>query len=194
MSVKRGFAVILLVIAVGVGLSACGGDDDPAADVGAGAGAEFDRAFIDAMVPHHESALEMARSAKAAGLTEPELAQVADDILETQQGEIDRMKEWRSEWFGSSDVDPEGAAALGMSDEQMGMAHDADDLLNSGDVDSDFATMMIDHHQGAIEMAELALERAEHDELKELAEAIIDAQQREIEVLEPHAGEMMDHG
>ncbi|HSO00925.1 MAG TPA: DUF305 domain-containing protein [Gaiellaceae bacterium] len=184
--------MILLVVAVGVGLSACGGDDDRAADVAAGA--EFDRAFIDAMVPHHESALEMARSAKAAGLTEPELAQVADDVLAAQQAEIDQMKAWRGEWFGSSDIDPEGAAALGMSDEQMGMAHDADDLLNSGDVDSDFATMMIDHHQGAIEMAELALERAEHDELKELAEAIIDAQQREIEVLEPHAGEMMDHG
>lgn len=192
MSVRRGFAVILLVAAVGVGLSACGGDDDPAGEVAAGA--EFDRAFIDAMVPHHESALEMARSAKAAGLTEPALAQVADDILATQQAEIDQMREWRGEWFGSSDVDPEGAAALGMSAEQMGMAHDAGDLLNSGDVDSDFATMMIDHHQGAIEMAELALERAEHDELKELAEAIIVAQQREIEVLEPHAGEMMDHG
>lgn len=191
MNAKRGLAVILLVAAVGVGLSACGGDDR-AADVGAGA--EFDRAFIDAMVPHHESALEMARSAKAAGLTEPELEQVADDILATQQAEIDQMKEWRGEWFGSSEVDPDGAAALGMSDEQMGMAHDADDLLNSGDVDSDFATMMIDHHKGAIEMAELALERAEHGELKELAEAIIDAQQREIEVLEPHAGEMMDHG
>lgn len=194
MRVKRGFAVILLAVAVAVavGVSACGGDDDQAGDVAVGA--EFDRAFIDAMVPHHESALEMARSAKAAGLTEPELEQVADDILATQQAEIDQMKEWRGEWFGSSDIDPDGTAALGMSDEQMGMAHDADDLLNSGDVDSDFATMMIDHHQGAIEMAELALERAEHDELKELAEAIIDAQQREIEVLEPHAGEMMDHG
>lgn len=192
MNVKRGSAVIFLLLALTLGLSACGGDDDPAAD--AGAGAEFDRAFIDAMVPHHESALEMARSAKAAGLTEPELEQVADDILATQQAEIDRMKEWRGEWYGSSDVDPDGAAALGMSDEQMGMAHDADDLLNSGDVDSDFATMMIDHHRGAIEMAELALERAEHDELKKLAEAIVAAQQREIEVLEPHAGEMMDHG
>lgn len=192
MSARRGFAVILLVVAVAVGLSACGGDDDQAG--GVATGADFDRAFIDAMVPHHESALEMARSAQAAGLTEPELEQVADDILATQQTEIDQMKEWRGEWFGSSDVDPEGAVALGMSDEQMGMAHDADDLLNSGDVDSDFATMMIDHHRGAIEMAELALERAEHDELKELAEAIIDAQQREIEVMEPHAGEMMDHG
>lgn len=192
MNVKRGAAAILLLVALTLGLSACGGDDDQAGDVVAGA--EFDRAFIDAMVPHHESALEMARSAKAAGLTEPELEQVADDILATQQAEIDQMKEWRGEWFGSSDVDPDGAAALGMSDAQMGMAHDAADLLSSGDVDSDFATMMIDHHQGAIEMAELALERAEHDELKELAQAIVDAQQREIEVMEPHAGAMMDHG
>lgn len=113
---------------------------------------------------------------------------IATDILETQQSEIDRMKEWRQQWFGSAEIDPEGAAALRMSEQEMGMSHNPDALLNSGDVDADFAAMMIDHHEGAVAMAELALERAEHDELKQLAEAIVEAQEREIEIMKPHAG------
>ena len=170
----------------------CGGSDGDSTPSGS-SGAAFDQAFIDAMVPHHEGAIEMARAAKEAGLSQPDLVKVADDILATQQVEIDQMKEWRAEWFGSSTIDPNGAAALGLSESQMGMDHDADALMSSGDVDTDFAQMMITHHQGAIEMAKLARERAEHDELKSLAEDIISAQEREIAVMQPHAS-AMDHG
>lgn len=189
-------AVTVLVGLLALALSACGSDDEPAANsTGAATGETFDRAFIDAMVPHHESALEMARAAQAAELTQPDLRKVAEDILATQQAEIDQMKSWREAWFGSSTVDPDGAAALGMSDDEMGMSHDPDALLNASDVDAEFAAMMIDHHEGAIAMAELALERAERAEIKDLARRIIEAQQREIEVLTPHAaGEHGEHG
>ena len=57
----------------------------------------------------------------------------------------------------------------------MGMEHDADALTGSGDVDTDFAQLMITHHQGAIDMAKLAADNAEHDELKDLAQQIISA-------------------
>jgi len=175
-------------------LSACGGDDS-SSDAGATpSGAAFDRAFIDAMVPHHESAIAMAQAAKEAGLSQPDLVKVANDILATQQLEINQMKDWRGEWFGSSTIDPKGAAALGLSDSQMGMQHDADALMNSTAIDTDFAQMMITHHQGAIDMAKLAVDNAEHDELKELAEEIISAQEREIDVMRPHASGAMDHG
>ncbi len=173
-------------------ISACGGSEGDSG-ASAPAGAEFDRAFIDAMVPHHESAIAMAQAAKEAGLSQPDLVKVADDILATQQREIDQMKEWRAEWFGSSTIDPEGAAGLGMSETDMGMQHDADALRESTDVDTDFAQMMVTHHQGAIEMAKLAADKADHDELKELAEAIVDAQEREIDVMREHASGM-NHG
>lgn len=182
-----GFAIVVL-------LAGCGGGDDDSAASGAPTGAAFDRAFIDAMVPHHESAIEMAKAAKEAGLSQPDLVKVADDILANQQAEIDQMKAWRSEWFGSSEIDPNGAAALGMSESAMGMMEDAETLRASGDVNTDFAQMMVTHHQGAIEMAKLAADRAEHEEIKDLAEAIISAQEREIEVMKPHAGGTMDHG
>ncbi len=187
---RAGLALALIVVS----LTACGGSDDDAGAEGLPKGEAFDRAFIDAMVPHHESAIEMANAAKEAGLSQPDLVEVANDILATQQEEIDRMKEWRGEWFGSREIDPNGVAALGLSESAMGMQHDADALRDSTDVDTDFAQMMITHHEGAIQMAELADDNAEHDELKELAEAIIDAQEREIEVLRPHAGGAMDHG
>jgi uncharacterized protein (DUF305 family) len=180
----------VLVGVLALGVSACGGDDQSAATASSSAatGEAFDRAFIDAMVPHHEAALAMARSAQAAELTQPDLQKVADDILATQQAEIDQMQSWREAWFGSGTIDPDGAAALGMSEDEMGMSHDADALLNAADVDTEFAKMMIDHHEGAIAMAELALERGERDEIKDLAQRIIEAQEREIEVMTPHAG------
>lgn len=182
-----GLSAIVLLAA------ACGGGNNDSGTSAAPTGAAFDRAFIDAMVPHHLAAIEMARAAKEAGLSQPDLVKVADDILATQQDEIDQMKEWRGEWFGSSVIDPNGEAALGLSGSEMGMEHDADALRNSGDVDTDFAQMMITHHEGAILMAKLADDRAEHDELKGLAEGIVSAQEREIGVMRDHAAGM-NHG
>ena len=184
----------LAAVAVGTALllAACGGGSDSGSS-SAATGADFDRAFIDAMVPHHESAIVMAQEAMDSGLSQPDLLKVADDILVTQQAEIDQMKDWRAEWFGSSDIDPDGATALGMSESDMGMQHGAGAMKQSTDINTDFAQMMIDHHEGAIEMATLAADRAEHDEIKDLADAIISAQEREIDVLRPHASGM-HHG
>jgi uncharacterized protein (DUF305 family) len=153
----------------------------------ADASAPFDQAFIDAMIPHHESAIAMANAAKSAGLTQPELIEIADAIIETQQDEIDRMMNWRLEWYGSSTVDPAGALALGMSSTEMGMQHDPSDLADAADVDAAFAAMMIDHHNGAIAMARRASQEAAREEIRTLAASIIAAQQSEIDVMTAHA-------
>lgn len=184
------FSAIVLAVA------GCGGDDsDEAAGTtgAAGSAVPFDRAFIDAMVPHHQGAIEMARAAKAAGLSEPALVDIANAIETTQQDEIDRMLEWREEWFGSGEIDPNGADALGLSEEQMGMQHEGFDFSSSDDVNADFASMMIDHHNGAIAMARLAQDRGEHSAVRELADVIIEAQEREVEVMEEHTGDAMHH-
>ena len=177
-----------VLLASGCGGDAGGDESAPETEQGAAGEVPFDRAFIDAVVPHHESAIEMAREAKGAGLAEPELLQIADDIIATQQQEIDQMLAWRTEWFGSSELGSEVQAveALGLTMEEAGMAH-AGELSEADDVDAAFAAMMIAHHEGAIRMAKLAEERAGHDEIKQLARNIIAAQQREIEVMEEHA-------
>jgi len=192
-------AVLLLAAAV-LGIAGCGGDDNSAEPAAgeqptvASGQVPFDRAFIDAMVPHHQAAIEMAREAKQAGLTRPELIKIADDIIATQQAEIDQMLEWRQQWFGSKSREPEAAAreVLGLSAAEAGMEHSAADLATADDVDQAFAGMMIGHHVGAIRMAKLAKDKADHDEVKQLAGDIIAAQQREIDIMEKHA--MGEHG
>ncbi|MEO8290461.1 MAG: DUF305 domain-containing protein [Gaiellaceae bacterium] len=185
----------MLFAAVAFGAAGCGGNDEVAAPTGGGqptvasGQVPFDRAFIDAMVPHHRAAIEMAREALAAGLSQPDLINIADSIIAAQQIEIDQMLGWREQWFGSKEPGPDEAAleTLGLSAAEAGMEHLGTDLSTVGDVDQAFAEMMIGHHDGAIRMARLAEERAGHDEVKELATEIIAAQEREIDVMKEHA-------
>ena len=58
--------------------------------------------------------------------------------------------------------------------------HRGMDIRYTNDIDVDFARSMIPHHQGAIEMAKIALEHAKEPETRKLAEEIIKAQETEI--------------
>ncbi len=61
-------------------------------------GAEFDRAFLDGMIVHHEGAVEMAELALMHS-AQPELKAMANAIIEAQTEEIAQMKAWRDAWF-----------------------------------------------------------------------------------------------
>ena len=183
----------VLLAAVAFVAAACGGDDDgaePAAgdETAASGQVPFDQAFIDAMVPHHREAIEMAEAAKARGLTQPDLNRIASDIISSQQREIDQMLAWREQWFGSRKLGPVLPEVRGVPESELGMEHgSADEVAGAEDVDATFAQMMIPHHEGAIAMAEAARQRGQHEEVKELAAAIIEAQEREIGIMEKHA-------
>ncbi len=58
----------------------------------------FDRAFIDAMIPHHESAIAMANVALQES-EDPEILWIAEDIANAQELEIYQMRAWRGEWY-----------------------------------------------------------------------------------------------
>jgi len=60
--------------------------------------AEFDLRFINAMIPHHESAVIMAKDALAKS-TRPEIKKLAQDIISSQQAEIKQMQEWKQAWY-----------------------------------------------------------------------------------------------
>jgi uncharacterized protein (DUF305 family) len=72
------------------------------------------------------------------------------------------------------------------------------------DFDKAFISDMIAHHQGAIDMAKLAKANAKHDEIKKMADDIISAQSKEIDMMQtwqgdwgykmvPKSHEMMSH-
>jgi uncharacterized protein (DUF305 family) len=53
----------------------------------------------------------------------------------------------------------------------------------TGDVDRDFAAMMIPHHQGAIDMAQAELRHGRNELLRRIAQEIVVEQQQEIEAM-----------
>ncbi|HEY6713570.1 MAG TPA: DUF305 domain-containing protein [Rubrobacter sp.] len=136
-----------------------------------------DKAFIDAMVPHHQGAIAMAEVALKNAEHE-EIIQLSRNIISSQQAEIEELKSIKQEEFGTSNVPME------MSQEQMrgmGMMMDPQQLANQIPFDEAFIDAMIPHHQSAIERAQRALENSDNSKIKELAQNIISAQQREIE-------------
>jgi uncharacterized protein (DUF305 family) len=58
--------------------------------------------------------------------------------------------------------------------------HKGMDIAYTNDVDVDFVRGMIPHHQGAVEMAKVALQHSKDPEIRKLAEAVIKAQETEI--------------
>ena len=78
-----------------------GGDDH-----GRNAGAKikgaqpFDKAFLDLMIPHHESAIQASIQALPS-ISDPEVRTLAQSVIDAQEKEIVRMKEWRKAWYGS---------------------------------------------------------------------------------------------
>jgi uncharacterized protein (DUF305 family) len=60
-----------------------------------------DRRFIDAMIPHHQSAIEMAQVALEES-DNSEIRELAENIISAQQEEIEQMSQWREEWYPQS--------------------------------------------------------------------------------------------
>lgn len=59
---------------------------------------EFDLAFLDAMIPHHGSAVEGSQHAVTQAV-HPETVDLADRIIRAQEREIDQMRRWRGQWY-----------------------------------------------------------------------------------------------
>jgi uncharacterized protein (DUF305 family) len=149
-----------------------------------------DKAFIDAMVPHHQGAIAMARVALE-NAKHNEIKELSRNIVSTQQSEIEELKSIKKEEFGTSNV------PMQMSMEQMrgmGMMMDPQSLAKENPFDEAFIDAMIPHHQSAIYMAQVAHEKSKIPAIKELAENIVSAQKREIEQMKQWRKEWYPQG
>ena len=72
------------------------------------------------------------------------------------------------------------APFLAENDEAMTRMMDAMSIKPTGEVDHDFVSMMVPHHQGAIDMAQAELRYGHNEQLRRIAQEIIVEQQQEI--------------
>ena len=172
---KRLGALAVMGVAVAVLLAACG-EDDTGSSAESAPGNGIDRPFATEMIPHHHSAVEMAEFAQKRS-TRREIQRLAAAIISSQTAEIDRLTALYQR-LKDAGV-PTGE--LGMAEHDMGMDADASMLSDAERFDREFIDMMIAHHQGAIRMARVELEKGDNPELQGLAEAIVDAQAKEID-------------
>ena len=135
-----------------------------------------DERFIDAMVPHHQGAISMAQVALE-NAEHLELLQLAENVISTQQAEIEELRAIKEQEFGTSEV------PMQMSPEEMEMMgmEDPAELANQRPFDEAFINAMIPHHQSAIDMAQVALDESDNPAIRDLAGRIVEDQTREIE-------------
>lgn len=184
-NVKRSVMVLCLVALVGV---ACGGGESGGDAAGAGHN-DADVMFAQQMIVHHEQAIEMAQMA-AEQASSAEVKDLAARIEAAQTPEIETMTGWLESWDEPVSAEEDSMAGMdmggGMSDAQM------DELMAASGEEFDmmFLEMMVEHHTGAVEMAEDEIENGEFPAAIELAETIKSAQEKEIQEMEDLLKEM----
>lgn len=144
----------------------CGGDDNEAATNG---GNTADRAFLEGMIPHHEGGVDLGKLAAEMAEHE-ELKELGEDVDEAQAREVDQMREAHERLFGEPFPEAEHGG-----DDSLAELEAADPF------DQAFIDELIPHHQEAIEMAREEIAGGSDDELRELAENIVETQSQEIE-------------
>lgn len=139
-----------------------------------------DEMFVVMMKPHHEQAIEMADIILAKEGISAQVTDLATQIKDAQAPEIDQFEEWMTAWEIDDSVG-------GMDDGMDGMMSD-DDLdeltaATGADAEKLFLEQMIDHHEGAIEMAENEIDDGSNADVVELAKTIVTTQTAEIETM-----------
>ncbi|MBI0294979.1 DUF305 domain-containing protein [Streptomyces sp. PRKS01-29] len=202
----RRLALVGAVAAGGLLLAGCGGGDDKkgmdhasakesagseaTASSAAGSFSDADVSFAQMMIPHHEQALEMAGLAGDRA-SSARIKSLAGRIEKAQDPEIATLKSWLRGW-GKPEKAPSG--------EMPGMHHGADGkgamggMMSKEDMrkleaakgaafDRAFARMMIDHHKGAIAMAEDEKKNGRNAKAKKLADDVVKNQSTEVAAL-----------
>ena len=145
----------------------------------------YDLQFIDTMTHHHQGAIDMAKMALTKSQS-AELKKFAQKLIDDQNKEISQMKDWRDKWY--SGKPPAKNMEMPGMNESMTMMMGDDmrkmEAASGKEFDLMFLDMMKPHHAGAIAMAKDALGKAEHREIKTLADQIIKEQEAEIKQID----------
>ena len=164
---------------------------------GMGMPMDMARHFIEEMIPHHDDAVVMAELALAQA-EHPELRELAETIKRVQTNEINQMRQWYQEWYGTA------VPASSMEGGMHAMPNPRS-IDGARPFDRAFIDDMIPHHQMAVMMSTMAERGVSQPELRALLASIRTSQNEEIELMRtwyldwygtpaPRAGGMPNHG
>lgn len=180
-------AAALSIALVGCGSTSPGtemgehGDGHGSSSAEAGEMMTVDAQFAVMMIPHHGQAVEMSDMLLAKDDVNEDVAALAERIKAAQGPEIQQMQEWLdAQGLDMGDMDDMGMGGMDhsgmMSEEDM----DALEAAEGAEASRLFLEQMIEHHEGAIEVAEAQVADGEDPEMVALAESIIESQTAEI--------------
>jgi uncharacterized protein (DUF305 family) len=129
-----------------------------------------DADFIMGMIPHHQEAVETSEY-MLSRTDDPEFRAFLQNIIDTQQQEIEMMKQWHEELFNSAYRD---------DGRYKPMMPDLKQISDDQDARTAYLRGMIMHHRGAIQMAEQIHDITTNDEIHVFADTIIEVQAEEI--------------
>ena len=133
-------------------------------------GKAFDHAFLSMMIPHHQAALDMAKAVLPVS-KDAQVKTWATAIIKSQQAEIGTMTALLKPLSGS---DPRMAAMMNVM-KSMGQM-----VKSAKNPDIAFVQGMLPHHDSAIDMAKVALQRSSDPKVLSIAQDIVLAQAREM--------------
>jgi len=142
-----------------------------------------DTAFAKGMLGHHRGAVEMAKIELKYG-TDEAMRQLAQDVITAQQAEIDVLNKWLASHPDAAKPKPNTVAMQQAYAKSMENMHGEMTLGVADPVpDMAFARGMLPHHIAAVDMAKVQLEYGTDEEMRQLAQDVIDTQQTEIDVM-----------
>ena len=196
----RALSALTLTAALALTAAACGNDDDSNAtssEVSTTEHNDADVEFASNMLQHHAPALSMVDLTQGRTL-DPEVQQLAEQIRDAQAPEIETFTDWLTDWDeevpetmrdhsnAGHDMDDMGGS---MDEENMPGMMTSDDMGALEDAsDAEFQTMwlemMVEHHEGAVEMAKAEQGEGQYKPAVDLAGDIVESQSAEIETME----------
>jgi len=139
-----------------------------------------DHDFAMMMKMHHQGAINMAQYEIDNG-DDAEMIAIAQKIKDAQLAEIAQLNVFLASHTADT-INEEFSMKMMASMDKMNRTKDLQVIID--DADYDFASLMVAHHQSAIEMAQAELDHGKHQEMKDMAMNIIDAQEKEIDELQ----------
>lgn len=138
----------------------------------------FDIQFLDTMIQHHKEGIDMIQMG-AEKAENPEVRSMAQKMVEEQKKEIPELQNLRNEVKANA---PEAVNRNLPGMEPMD--HSKLESATGAEFDREFLNMTIKHHQGAVEMADMALNQAQNPDVKAKAQMMHDKQKQEIEQMQ----------